>query len=283
MVTTEIMRVTPALARAWLEHNEGNRQINRTHVADLARDMTDGRFRLTHQPIAFDAAGNLIDGQHRLTAIAQSGCTVELMVARYTDITTAKALPVDIGKKRTAAQVLQESPRAVQIVSTAFRVVHVNSTGGQIPRHMLGATIERHAGIIAAIIDLCKANPTKTPAAVRAGMFFRLVKHAHAAVEMQWILAQITAYAATEYGDMCPLMLALNKQRENGSWNGAGHTDSRLQQHERACRTYIALDYSRRHDDVKTIRVSGAYAELRSAVEEIGFAKCFVGYDAAKQ
>lgn len=282
MVTTEIMRVTPALARAWLEHNEGNRTVNRTHIVDLARDMIDGRFRLTHQPIAFDATGNLIDGQHRLMAIVQSGCTVELMVARYTDITTAKALPVDIGKKRTAAQVLQESPRAVQIVSTAFRVV-VNSTGGQIPRHMLGATIERHNGIITEIIDRCKVNTSKTPAAVRAAMFFRLIKHAQSAVEMQWILAQITAYATTEYSDMCPLMLALNKQRENGSWNGAGHTDSRLQQHERACRTYIALDYSRRHDDVKTIRVSGAYAELRSAVEEIGFAKCFVGYDAAKQ
>ena len=42
----------------------------------IARDMKAGHWRLTHQGIAFDPAGVLIDGQHRLWAIVESDTTL---------------------------------------------------------------------------------------------------------------------------------------------------------------------------------------------------------------
>jgi hypothetical protein len=45
-------------------------------------DMTAGEWPLTHQAIAFDEQGNILDGQHRLWAIVESGKTIEMVVGR---------------------------------------------------------------------------------------------------------------------------------------------------------------------------------------------------------
>lgn len=76
----EIVRLTPALAAAWLEKNDNNRTINWNYVAQLARDMKAGRFRCTHQGIAFDTERRLIDGQHRLWAVMEADVTVRMRV-----------------------------------------------------------------------------------------------------------------------------------------------------------------------------------------------------------
>jgi hypothetical protein len=76
----EIVDLTPALAAAWLEKNDNNRPINWNYVSQLARDMKAGRFRCTHQGIAFDTEGRLIDGQHRLWAVLEADVTVRMRV-----------------------------------------------------------------------------------------------------------------------------------------------------------------------------------------------------------
>jgi hypothetical protein len=76
----QIMHVTPEMASRWLEGNTHNRRINQTHVNRLAEEMKAGRWRLTHQGIAFSASGTLLDGQHRLWAIVLSGATVKVRV-----------------------------------------------------------------------------------------------------------------------------------------------------------------------------------------------------------
>ena len=76
----EIMEVTPAVAERWLEGNEGNRRLNWNYIAQLARDMKAGRFACTHQGLAFDIHGRLIDGQHRLWAVLEAEVTVRMRV-----------------------------------------------------------------------------------------------------------------------------------------------------------------------------------------------------------
>ena len=49
-------------------------------VAQYADDMLNGHWDLTHQGIAFNTKGELIDGQHRLAAIVKAGVTVKLLV-----------------------------------------------------------------------------------------------------------------------------------------------------------------------------------------------------------
>jgi len=76
----KIVNINPDLAAAWLDKNENNRPINWNYVAQLARDMKAGRWRLTHQGIAFDTQGRLIDGQHRLWAVIEADVTVPMRV-----------------------------------------------------------------------------------------------------------------------------------------------------------------------------------------------------------
>ncbi|MDQ1013536.1 hypothetical protein [Streptomyces afghaniensis] len=73
--------VTPEVAAAWLQFNRPeNRRMSQRAVASLVATMLAGEYLLTHQPIAFDALGRLIDGQHRLAAVVQSRVTVQMWV-----------------------------------------------------------------------------------------------------------------------------------------------------------------------------------------------------------
>jgi hypothetical protein len=74
--------VTPATAVKWLEGNTHNRAVRDQTVQRYSRDMKAGRWRLTHQGIAFGPDGKLLDGQHRLWAIVEADTAVKLMVAR---------------------------------------------------------------------------------------------------------------------------------------------------------------------------------------------------------
>lgn len=75
-----VMQVTPEMALKWLEGNTHNRPISQAHVDRLAGDIIAGRWRLTHQGIAFDTEGLLADGQHRLWAVVEAGIPVMMRV-----------------------------------------------------------------------------------------------------------------------------------------------------------------------------------------------------------
>lgn len=77
---TEVMAITPELAMRWLESNTRNRPLDQKHVNYLCEEMKAGRWKLTHQGVAFDINSILQDGQHRLWAVALSGCTVTMSV-----------------------------------------------------------------------------------------------------------------------------------------------------------------------------------------------------------
>ncbi len=79
-----------------LKKNNKNRMISRDKVNAMINDIKAGRFELTHQPIAIAEDGELVDGQHRLTAVYESGVPVDMFVA-YNAPRSAK---IDIGKPR---------------------------------------------------------------------------------------------------------------------------------------------------------------------------------------
>lgn len=91
------MTITPTMALNWLENaNTNNRKISDTYVKRLARDVKADRWRLTHQGIAFDPHGVLLDGQNRLWAIVESDVPVDMFVFFNID---PQALPVIDGVK----------------------------------------------------------------------------------------------------------------------------------------------------------------------------------------
>mgnify|MGYP001086833999 CR=1 FL=1 len=66
--------VTPEQAKTiLLRSNYDNRKIRKSVVSKYAKSMRDGDWKMSPEPIAFSKSGRLINGQHRLTAVVESG------------------------------------------------------------------------------------------------------------------------------------------------------------------------------------------------------------------
>src|SRR4051812_48689623 len=79
-LTVRVVEVTPELAQQWHAMNEGNRREKRVNIARFGRDMQDGRWSLTGEPIIFDRDGYLRNGQNRLQACIRSGKSFRTLV-----------------------------------------------------------------------------------------------------------------------------------------------------------------------------------------------------------
>lgn len=90
------VRVTPDMAADLLKNNRHNRPLSRNKINIMVADIKAGRFELTHQPIGIAEDGELVDGQHRLTAVCEAGIPVEMFVA----YNAPRSTKIDIGKVR---------------------------------------------------------------------------------------------------------------------------------------------------------------------------------------
>jgi hypothetical protein len=105
-------RVTPKRAQEWLDrsHDLPQRTLSRHRIDRLTHAILSGQWQLTHQPVALDPSGRVLDGQHRLTAIAEAGqqdpdIEVEIMVAWEAAPETFGV--IDTGAARTTSDSLK--------------------------------------------------------------------------------------------------------------------------------------------------------------------------------
>ena len=101
---SQVLLVTPALAIALLSRNPNNRPLSKCNLEFLKSELKSGQWKLTHQGIAIAQDGSLIDGQHRLQAIKETGISAELLVTEGIDGEVFSVL--DTGKKRSGKDVL---------------------------------------------------------------------------------------------------------------------------------------------------------------------------------
>lgn len=117
------MKVTPEMATKWLENNGSNRPLRKSLVDYIVKEFAQGKWSLTHQGIAIAKNGVLLDGQHRLYAIVQSGLTVEMWVATDVPFDSALNFPVDNGQKRTISDVMGFSKDKVALINGLIGIV----------------------------------------------------------------------------------------------------------------------------------------------------------------
>jgi hypothetical protein len=92
--------VTPQIAELWLQNNTKNRKVRQHHVDKLAAEMLAGKWVLNGQTISFSPDMILLDGQHRLLAVIQSGMTVPMsIVIGISDPNAFKTYDVTILKR----------------------------------------------------------------------------------------------------------------------------------------------------------------------------------------
>lgn len=121
----KIMEIDPNTAKMMLLSNNMNRRLSQRHVNKLAAEMASGHYMLNGQTIAFSANGKLLDGQHRLNAVIQSGVTVKMAVAYGVEGDRVFQTYDQTALKRGIHQIaeMQGLENAVNITAIARRLV----------------------------------------------------------------------------------------------------------------------------------------------------------------
>lgn len=113
-----IVTITPSMATMMLESNSNNRKLDDRIVAQYARDMSQGSWKINGETIKFSSTGKLLDGQHRLHGCVRSGHDLVTMMVEGLD--DAVFTTIDMGKKRKTSQIL-----AIAGYNNTFRLAAV--------------------------------------------------------------------------------------------------------------------------------------------------------------
>lgn len=132
----EVVDITPSVASEWLQCNQGNRPLRRTWVENFKDVFSRGEYITTHQGVAFSEDGTLLDGQHRLTAIAEmpAGFSVSMLVA--TGLPAKAFMALDQGGKRTASDILKEGTRLVEVARMLAKI-QIGRPNGITPQYLV--------------------------------------------------------------------------------------------------------------------------------------------------
>lgn len=100
----EITTITPEYATELLGMNLNNRKISNVNLNQVKESLTKGEWKLNGEAIKIATDGRVLDGQHRLTACAQTGVSFATAIVFGLDEDTRDTM--DSGKSRTPADAL---------------------------------------------------------------------------------------------------------------------------------------------------------------------------------
>lgn len=157
ILETEVIKVTPEIAKAWLAKDTRNRNLSDSAVKVYEQDMLAGKWQLDGEPIIFDSQGQLKNGQHRLVACMQSGASFETVVVHGVD--PSAFMTMDEGRRRCASDDLY-LPDEVNCrdLASALKLLFLHERG-LLPRGLtlqvsgpqILETLERHPGVRASV------------------------------------------------------------------------------------------------------------------------------------
>lgn len=118
--------ITPAEAKAILLAMPPQRPLSAVNVEYFENLITTGRFCVTHQGIAFDKAGTLLDGMHRLTACVEADRAISVQVTF--NLSRELFCAMDRGRTRTTSDdlmtgALASTRKDAEILSSAARIL----------------------------------------------------------------------------------------------------------------------------------------------------------------
>lgn len=96
---TSVIKITPAKAKLYLAQNKGNRPLQKLHVNFLASEIEKGNWKCNGESIKIGKDKQIIDGQHRLTAVVKANKSIT--TALMTGLDPAVFDTIDTGKNRS--------------------------------------------------------------------------------------------------------------------------------------------------------------------------------------
>jgi hypothetical protein len=141
------------MARELLSSNSHNRNMRTERVAQLVDVLRRGEWILNGETIKIAEDGTLIDGQHRLQAVVDSGVTIESLVMR--DMPLAVQDTVDTGRRRRLSDILAiEGESDSHALGAALSMLHRFRSGTSINYSHAGAPSPQQA------LELLEREPT---------------------------------------------------------------------------------------------------------------------------
>ncbi len=217
---SEIRMVTPEMAREMLLNNV-NRPVIPTNLRVLVGAISRGEWRTTHQGIAFDKHGNLVDGQHRLLACIATGIPITVEVTFGLDPEDRDAM--DGGRIRTVGNHLDLDARIAQPLRLASSFVYSN-TALTIPqiRDVAATGISNSLGDL---VTFCgSTSRVFSSAGVRLAAGICLL----AGRPKDHVLTQYRAMVLMSFDACCPAALSLIKQSQSSKASAAGSSTREL-------------------------------------------------------
>jgi hypothetical protein len=207
-MSTEICIVYPKDAALMLETNKTNRPVRKSWVDWLAKTITDGEFITTHQGLAFDVTGRLIDGQHRLLACIKADKPIKVQVTRGLPVEAWFAL--DQGVLRTNSDIL-EIPRPLsEILGRAHKfAVHGKSKPVNLVALKNSELARSAEEVLSSHFTNKKVFGCST---VRLGIAISLT----CGIDRSYIFEQYKALYTDDFDTMTPIARLFYKQAVNG-------------------------------------------------------------------
>lgn len=125
----EVATITPVLAEQYLAKNTHNRGTKLTNLKKVARALENGEWKLNGEAIKIATDGTILDGQHRLLAIASTGIPMTTLIIR--GLAKESQETMDGGSPRAANDVLKlrGEPNSVILAAVAKKIAAYNAYG----------------------------------------------------------------------------------------------------------------------------------------------------------
>jgi hypothetical protein len=158
-VQTIAVQLDGATARRMLERNVRNRKLSEKVIQKYASEIKAGEWRLTPASIGFDDTGTLVDGQHRLHAIARTNETVPVLITL--GLPFAGQEKIDRQRRRSLYDALYLAGHAVMRqeveIATCLARRALRSDSGVVPSdYYVKRTLDNYIEHIRAVIAVMK-------------------------------------------------------------------------------------------------------------------------------
>jgi hypothetical protein len=194
-LTAQLMWITPALASEWVAQvGKKQRSKRKHHLQSLKEDLLAGRFRLNGETIIFDWDGFLINGQHRLTAVIETGKPIISVVIR--NVPPTSYITLDNAAKRRGSDALQSSGYLNSVSLSAAAVLF-----RRYERKMLDGMGARGNLVLSSIAveQTVKEHPGLADSVAATFVCYRVCGYHSAIALCHYILSGIDASAAKDF------------------------------------------------------------------------------------
>lgn len=99
-----LVTMSPLWAEFLLRNNPNNRPVKKRHLEFLCQQIRSGQWKFNGDAVRVCKDGSLLDGQHRLMAVVQTGISIDTLLVVGMDQEVFRT--IDTGAVRTAADTL---------------------------------------------------------------------------------------------------------------------------------------------------------------------------------